>query len=267
MHKGWRGAIGRTASLAILVGLASTGLEAASAVTVTPPPLPGMSPKEARADKIWSLRAGLNVAALQCQFSPFLQTVPTYNALLRQHSDEMADSFKQMTGYFVRQKGPKLGQRAFDSYATRANQSWATFDAQYTFCDAAAMVGRKAELVHLGADRLEHRQRCHEFVLDASERHRLGAHPLDPGDPESERLCAGHVPGIGGDEQHPVRRGAEYLADQLVGLRARLEDLFRIYADGGIEQAVEADPPPQAPPAAFDDLLADASPHPHGDPA
>lgn len=109
-----------------------------------------MSPKEARADKIWSLRAGLNVAALQCQFSPFLQTVPTYNALLRQHSDEMADSFKQMTGYFVRQKGPKLGQRAFDSYATRANQSWATFDAQYTFCDAAAMVGRKALAVPKG---------------------------------------------------------------------------------------------------------------------
>ena len=106
--------------------------------------LPGLNGKEELADKIWTLRAGLNVAALQCQFSPFLATVPTYNALLRQHSDELADSFKTMTGYFVRSKGPKIGQRAFDTYATRTNQSWATFDAQYSFCNAAALVGRRA---------------------------------------------------------------------------------------------------------------------------
>jgi hypothetical protein len=90
------------------------------------------------------MRAGLNVAALQCQFSPFLATVPTYNALLRQHSDEMADAFKTMTSYFLRTKGAKAGQRAFDSYATRTNQSWATFDAQISFCNAAAMAGRRA---------------------------------------------------------------------------------------------------------------------------
>lgn len=107
-------------------------------------PLPGLNSKEELADKIWTLRAGLNVAALQCQFSPFLAAVPTYNALLRQHSDELADSFKTMTGYFVRSQGPKVGQRAFDTYATRTNQSWATFDAQYSFCNAAAMVGRRA---------------------------------------------------------------------------------------------------------------------------
>lgn len=113
-------------------------------------PLPGLNAKEDLADKIWTLRAGLNVAALQCQFSPFLATVPTYNALLRQHSDELADSFKTMTGYFVRSKGPKVGQRAFDTYATRTNQSWATFDAQYSFCNAAAMVGRRALTVPKG---------------------------------------------------------------------------------------------------------------------
>jgi hypothetical protein len=117
----------------------------ACAAAQTPhPPLPGLTPKEARADAVWTMRAGLNVAALQCQFSPFLATVPTYNALLRQHSDELADSFKVMTGYFVRTKGAKAGQRAFDSYATRTNQSWSTFDAQYSFCNAAAMTARHA---------------------------------------------------------------------------------------------------------------------------
>lgn len=105
---------------------------------------PAMSDRETRADAVWRLRAGLNVAALQCQFSPFLMTVPTYNALLRQHSDEMATAFKDMNGFFVRTQGPRVGPRAFDTYATRVNQGWATFDAQYSFCEAAAMVGREA---------------------------------------------------------------------------------------------------------------------------
>ncbi len=134
----------RTALLPLALAIAAGAAQAAA-----PAPLPNLTAKEARADNIWALRAGLNVAALQCQFSPFLATVPTYNALLRQHSDEMSDAFKTMTGYFVRTKG-KAGQRAFDSYATRANQSWASFDGQISFCNTAAMVGRKALAVPKG---------------------------------------------------------------------------------------------------------------------
>ena len=111
--------------------------------------LPNLTAKDARADATWSMRAGLNVAALQCQFSPFLMSVPNYNAFLRQHSDELADSFNTMTGYFVRTKG-KTGQRAFDSYATRTNQGYATFDAQYSFCEAAAVLARRALSVPKG---------------------------------------------------------------------------------------------------------------------
>jgi hypothetical protein len=132
---------GRCGPILVVAALLAWGVGASAQ---TPQALPGLNPKETRADMVWTLRAGLNVAALQCQFSPFLATVPTYNALLRQHSDELADSFKVMTGYFVRTKGGRPGQRAFDTYATRTNQSWATFDAQYSFCNAAAMVGRRA---------------------------------------------------------------------------------------------------------------------------
>lgn len=127
----------------LVLGGLLAGAGAAGAMTA-PAPLSGLNTREERAEKVWALRAGLNVAALQCQFSPFLGTVPTYNALLRQHSDEMADAFKQMTGYFVRLNGPRAGQRAFDTYATRSNQSWASFDGQYSFCNRAALVGRKA---------------------------------------------------------------------------------------------------------------------------
>lgn len=121
------------------------------AVAQTPPALPGLTAREERAEAIWAMRAGLNVAALQCQFSPFLATVPTYNALLRHHSDELADAFKAMTGYFVRKQGPRTGQRAFDSYATRTNQGWSSFDAQVRFCNAAALVGRRALAVPKGS--------------------------------------------------------------------------------------------------------------------
>ncbi len=123
----------------------------AGAVAQAPQGLTGLNARESRAEAIWAMRAGLNVAALQCQFSPFLATVPTYNALLRHHSDEMADAFKAMTGYFVRQQGPRTGQRAFDTYATRTNQSWSTFDAQVRFCNAAALVGRRALSVPKGS--------------------------------------------------------------------------------------------------------------------
>ena len=123
---------------------------AAAIAQTAPAPLPNLTTKEAVADSIWKLRAGLNVAALQCQFSPFLQTVPTYNALLRQHSDEMADAFKSMTGYFIRLQKGRAGERAFDTYATRTNQSWSTFDGQVAFCEEAAQVGKRALAVPKG---------------------------------------------------------------------------------------------------------------------
>ncbi len=150
MNQDWRSPTGKARIKAVFLLLPAFLLaEGARAAIAVPAPLPGMNAKEARADKIWSLRSGLNVAALQCQFSPFLATVPTYNAILRQHSDEMSNAFKTMTSYFVRTKG-KAGQRAFDSYATRSNQSWASFDGQVSFCNTAAMVGRRSLAVPKG---------------------------------------------------------------------------------------------------------------------
>lgn len=135
--------------LPALLLLALLGSAGGAIAQTTPAPLPNLTAKDARAEAVWQMRAGLNVAALQCQFSPFLMAVPNYNAFLRQHSDELAASFKGMTDYFVRTKG-KGGQRAFDSYATRTNQSFATFDAQYGFCETAGVLARKALAVPKG---------------------------------------------------------------------------------------------------------------------
>src|SRR5690242_11247517 len=48
-------------------------------------PLPGATAAEARAGLVWNMRAGLNNAALQCQFSTYLRAVDNYNAILAHH--------------------------------------------------------------------------------------------------------------------------------------------------------------------------------------
>jgi hypothetical protein len=103
----------------------------------------GATPAEAQAHAIWSLRAALNVAALQCQFSPFLATVKNYNDFLRQHSDELASAMRVMTGFYRRTAGAKEGQRSFDQYMTRSYQSFAAFDSQRAFCEQAGVAGRE----------------------------------------------------------------------------------------------------------------------------
>ena len=102
--------------------------------------LPGTTPAEAKANAVWNLRAALNVAALQCQFSPFLRTVPRYNALLKQHGKELARSQLALAAYFKR-KGGAGAASAFDRFNTRLYQSWSTIDAQLAFCRAASSAG------------------------------------------------------------------------------------------------------------------------------
>jgi hypothetical protein len=100
------------------------------------------SPAEAEAHAIWNLRAGLNVAALQCQFSPFLRTVRNYNEFLAHHSSELNKAQAVMKGHFRRYDGAR-SLNSFDQYTTRTYNSYSTLDAQYSFCAAAAEVGRR----------------------------------------------------------------------------------------------------------------------------
>src|SRR3546814_13731339 len=74
-------------------------------------PLPGATPDEVRSSLIWNLRAGLNVAALQCQFSPFLGTVRNYNQLLRHQAAELDRARASLERYFKRVHS-KAGPRA-----------------------------------------------------------------------------------------------------------------------------------------------------------
>ena len=154
--------------LALLALLAMLGSPAAAATRAYVPKavdVPGLSAEEASAHQVWNMRAALNVAAIQCQFSPYLRTVTSYNSLLKQHSKEFAASSLAMEKFFKRsggkgKAGAKAGMEAFDRYNTRTWQSYSTLDAQLPFCDAAARAARDAlaqpigKLGEIAADRV-----------------------------------------------------------------------------------------------------------------
>ncbi len=110
-------------------------------------PVPGATPAEYRAHLIWNLRAGLNVAALNCQFSPYLRSVDNYNGILAHHAKELADAYTTMNSYFKRVQGnPAKGQKAFDDYTTITYNNWSTVQAQLGFCQVASDIGKEALL-------------------------------------------------------------------------------------------------------------------------
>ncbi len=107
-------------------------------------PLPGATPVEYRAHLLWNLRAGLNVAALQCQFSPYLRTVANYNAIIiAHHSRELAAAYTTLEGYFRRVNG-RTGPRQFDIYSTQTYNNFSTLQAQLGFCQTAARIAKEA---------------------------------------------------------------------------------------------------------------------------
>ena len=99
------------------------------------------TPAEAAANAVWNVRAGLNVAALQCQFSGYLKTVNNYNDFLKHHGEELVRAQQAMLRHFRRFDGARAAT-SFDQYTTRTYNSYSTLDAQYAFCDAAGRVGR-----------------------------------------------------------------------------------------------------------------------------
>jgi hypothetical protein len=113
--------------------------------------MPKATPAELKAHMLWNLRAGLNVAALQCQFSPILMTVPNYNDLLRKNSAELLAAQTTLGAYFRRQSA-KSWQKDFDSYTTKTYNGFSTMHAQLGFCETASRIGSDAR--KLGRGRL-----------------------------------------------------------------------------------------------------------------
>ena len=114
-------------------------------------PLPGATAAERRAGVAWTLRAGLNVAALQCGFQPTLLSVSNYNAMLADHKAELSATWDTLSKYFNRTNGGKLkGQNALDHFQTITYSSFSTIQAQLNFCQTAAAIGRDAAFMPRG---------------------------------------------------------------------------------------------------------------------
>ncbi len=105
-------------------------------------PLPGANAAELRAHLMWNVRSGLNVAALQCQFSPYLRTVDNYNGVIDHHAAELRQAYTALEGYFRRVHG-RTGPRQFDDYSTQTYNNFSTLHAQLGFCQTAARIGRE----------------------------------------------------------------------------------------------------------------------------
>jgi hypothetical protein len=136
-------------------------------------PLKGATAKELQANLIWTMRAGLNVAALQCQFAPSLRTVANYNNMLRQHGVELASTYTTLGGYFKRTL-PKTWANALDQHTTRTYNSFSTLNAQLSFCEVAGDIGRETlekrsgQLAAIAASRLREFRNSLKPVGDAS---------------------------------------------------------------------------------------------------
>ncbi|HWW63926.1 MAG TPA: hypothetical protein VNZ43_04135 [Sphingomonadaceae bacterium] len=126
-------------------------------------PLAGATEKEIRASLLWNMRAGLNVAALQCQFSPALMTVANYNDILKHHAVELNDAYQTLSAYFKRTTKGARWQVALDQYTTRTYNGFSTMHAQIGFCDTAASIGREAIARPKGSLYLTAQNRMREF--------------------------------------------------------------------------------------------------------
>jgi len=106
-------------------------------------PLPSAKPDEVRANLVWTIRAALNIAALQCQFARPLQSAPVYNTILSQHSTELTNTYQTLGNYFKR-TGGREWRRQFDAHTTRMYNGLSTLHGQRGFCETSAKVGRVA---------------------------------------------------------------------------------------------------------------------------
>ncbi|MGC6401213.1 hypothetical protein ACNI3Q_11620 [Sphingomonas sp. FW199] len=115
--------------------------------------MPNAKPDEQRAALVWSVRAALNVAALQCQFEPTLLTDENYNAMLRNHREELADSYKAIATYYEREnpKNKRAAQTALDQFNTRIYSGFSTVSAQLMFCLTAESIGREVVFTPRGS--------------------------------------------------------------------------------------------------------------------
>jgi hypothetical protein len=125
----------RAAAFLILSVVSLPCAQAASGSTLTT--------AEQKAEAVWRTRAALNVAALQCQYDPALNTVANYNQFAKQHKAGLDEARSRMESSFRRRYGKAWASR-FDQYNTKTYNSLSATNAQVAYCTKMADVGTRA---------------------------------------------------------------------------------------------------------------------------
>lgn len=113
--------------------------------------LPGATIAEERANWTWQMRAGLNVAKLQCKFDRTLLAENSYDGVYINHAVELSQAYDTLRKYFVRTtKTPKAAQNALDQYGTKTYSGFSTVGNQFGFCHTASRIGKKAQFAPRG---------------------------------------------------------------------------------------------------------------------
>lgn len=114
--------------------------------------LPGATVAEERANWAWQMRAGLNVAKLQCKFDKTLLAADSYDGVYINHAAELAQAYDTLRKYFIRTtKTARAAQQALDQYGTKTYSGFSTVSNQYGFCHNASKIGKKALFAPRGA--------------------------------------------------------------------------------------------------------------------
>jgi hypothetical protein len=95
------------------------------------------------AERVWHLRAALNVAALSCTSQKGPAIARNYNQLLARHARPLSDAYAVKVARYQKAAG-KGWQRAMDQDMTRLYNHWAWPLAQQQFCDMADGIARRA---------------------------------------------------------------------------------------------------------------------------
>jgi len=148
--------------------------------------LPGATVAEERANWAWQMRAGLNVAKLQCKFDATLLTADSYDGVYINHAVELANAYDTLRKYFVRMnKAPRAAQGALDKYGTKTYSAFSTVSSQFGFCQTASRLGKQALFTPRGG-----------FTIFTVERLRELRNSLNPGGEQLFRQGRVNLPAV-----------------------------------------------------------------------
>ena len=101
--------------------------------------------------KLWNVRSGLNVAALNCRSTSHLSLADNYSVFLKKHRRQLSRTNRTLASQYRAEHGRSY-RNAQDAYMTRVYNYFALPPALPAFCDVAYQIGQ--EIVDVPAGQL-----------------------------------------------------------------------------------------------------------------